>query len=472
MFSPRKLFALTAGLALVAGCGGGGGDAPPVPGAPPAASACSIASEKQFVDQVARDWYLFLDLLPATLDPAPFGTADDFLDALTATARSQGRDRFFSFLTTISAEQQFFAAGQSVGFGISTVTNAANTQLFVTQVFEQSAAFDAGFRRGDEILAIGASVATLQDIATILAQPTGLADALGPTQAGVTRSFRVRTVAGATVDRTATKRDFSLNPVPTSTLIPRQGLTPIGYLNLRTFISPADQALRNAFATFAAQNVRDLIIDLRYNGGGAVATAELLSNLMLAGQANQVLFATRLNSRKASQEETVRVRAETEALPALRVAFLTLGGSASASELVITALAPYAEVAVIGGRSFGKPVGQFAFDLGSGCDTRLRLVTFKTVNRNNYGDYFGGLPDTAAQVPDASCAIPDDLTRAQGDPAENLTSEAIHWINNGVCRTGTPPIAFAKPRPDEPEPIYPLAPRRPAPFQVVQPGAF
>lgn len=144
----------------VAACGGGGDGGG---GSPPAATggACSIAAEKDFVRRVTGEWYLFPDLLPAAIDPNVYATADDLLDALTASARAQGRDRYFSYITTISAEQQFFAEGQSVGFGLSIVTPAGSTQAFVTQVFENSAAAQAGFLRGDEILAVGPSSAAL-----------------------------------------------------------------------------------------------------------------------------------------------------------------------------------------------------------------------------------------------------------------------------------------------------------------------
>lgn len=467
----RLLPLLVACLAMAA-CGGGGGDgggnafaAPAVP----AASACGVAAEKSFVQRATSEWYLFLELLPVSVDPAAFASADDLLDALTATARAQGRDRFFSYITTISEEQQFFAEGRSVGFGFSTTVPGGTRQLFVTQVFDGSAAADAGFLRGDEILAIGADAAGLQSVTALLAQPDALSQALGPSQTGITRLFRMRTPAGQMVDRTVSKREFSLDPVPETRLIERPGLSPIGYVNLRTFIGPADPLLREAFAGFAARGVQEVILDLRYNGGGAVATATLLADLLLAGQAGQVLVHTRLNRNKAANEETVNVQAEAQAIPAQRIAVLALGATASASELVISALAPYAEVAIVGARTYGKPVGQYAFDLSTSCDMRLRLVTFRTTNRDDYGDYYGGLPDTSAQVPDAFCEVADDLTRAQGDSAEALTGTAIRWLDEGVCPARVAAEARAALAPEE---SFPRIAHRPAPFQVAQPGAF
>ncbi|HPF28341.1 MAG TPA: S41 family peptidase [Steroidobacteraceae bacterium] len=454
---------------LVASCGGGG-DAPG-PGSPGGnvSGVCGTQSQKQFVLDRAREWYLFVNTLPTTVQLSQYSSADDLLDALTATARAQNRDRFFSYLTSIADEQRFFTAGESVGFGIGTIIRDSNTRLFITQVFENSAAASAGFARGDEVLALGTSSSTLEQMSTLLARPNGFSDAVGPAEAGITRVFRVRTLSGTTVERSVTKRSYSLNPVPANRLIARSGLSPLGYVQLRTFVSTADAQLRSAFATLRANNVRDVVLDLRYNGGGLVATAELLSDLLADGKAGQLQYRTRLNPAKSSEQIDVAFRNRAEAIPALRIAFLTTGSSASASELVINSLAPYADVAIIGAPTFGKPVGQFAFDLASSCDLRLRLVTFQNLNRDGTGDYFGGLPD--ANYNDTFCAASDDLTRPQDDSAEAMTATAIAWLNDGVCpvsATATPLVS--KPLRDELG--LPAMPAKPSFEQRLLPGTY
>lgn len=121
--------------ALLIACGGGGGGSgggtnPPGSGGnnpPPTAGTCNIESEKQFVLDVARSWYLFLDLLPTNVDTAQYPTADALLDALTAQARRQSRDRYFSYLTSITAEEQYFEQGESVGFGSVSLSPPRNS---------------------------------------------------------------------------------------------------------------------------------------------------------------------------------------------------------------------------------------------------------------------------------------------------------------------------------------------------------
>jgi carboxyl-terminal processing protease len=456
-------FAVAAAGSIITACGGGGGNDGFNPGA------CGINEEKQLVLGATRDFYLFLELLPASVDPAQFATADDLLNTLTATARAQQKDRFFSHLTSIAAEQQFFAAGESIGFGVSFRPSPDNTRLFITQVFEGSAADDALFARGDEILQIGTSATTLVSVTTLLAQPNGLNDALGPNETGVSRTFRVRLQDGSETVRTASKRTFSLDPVPEARVIPRSGLAPVGYINLRTFVSPAEAALRAAFTQFRQAGVQDLIIDLRYNGGGLVSTAEVLGSLLAqqAAAAASLMHRTQFNANRPSID--VNFRVESQAIEPVSIVFLTTQSSASASELLINALSPYANTAIVGERSFGKPVGQEAFDL-QGCDTRLRLVTFKSVNRDNFGDYFTGLhPDSG--FTDAFCDAEDDLTQPQGEEAEEMTSVALSWIESGACPVITPKADAGIVAATQ-ESARLALPRRPTAAQVHQPGLF
>jgi C-terminal processing protease CtpA/Prc len=469
----RHLPALLLGLATLTGCGGSGDGATT---APPLANACSETNKKQFVLDTARDRYLFLDLLPAAVDLNQFATAADLVNGLTATARAQNKDRFFSFITTISGEQSVLAEGRSIGFGINTTVRQGNTRVFISQVIEGSAAADAGIVRGDEILAIGTTDTTLEDVGVILGR-NGLTDAFGPSTAGVSRAFRMRTPAGATVVRTVTKREFAINPVPAALVqtIPRVGNTPVGYFLFRTFISPADAELRNIFQNFRNQGVRDIIMDLRFNGGGLVITSELLMNLVSAANPNQTMYRTRLNSRYTANQQTVRFAtpALSQAVAPLRIAFLTSGGSASASELVINSVAPYLQVAIVGSTTLGKPVGQTAHDI-SNCDFRLRLVTFGDENRDGYGDYFSGLPPGDNNYTDVYCPITDDVSKPLGAVNENLLAEALGWINDNRCGT-VPPSGVQKAldsgaRGDNDE-IIPI-PDNPAPLQVYMPGSF
>ena len=426
---------------------------------------CSAATEKDFVLEAARDAYLFLDLLPASVDVSRYATATDLLNDLTASARAQNKDRHFSYLTTPEAEQQFFSEGTSVGFGISFSKRNVD-HLFITQVFAGSAASLAGFSRGEEIMAIGVDPATLVTVSALVAS-NELNNAFGPSQAGVQRTIRVATPTGFT-DRTLTKGTFSIDPVPEYKLIERTNTTPIGYVNLRSFISPAEVPLRAAFRAFQARGVTDVIVDLRYDGGGLVSLAETLAKLLSSGRDGQTMYSSKFNSRHTNDQRTVLFTADTDSVSGLNIAFITTGATASASELVINILEPYAKVAIVGATTYGKPVGQYAFDQ-KGCNVRLRLVTFKNVNSNNEGDFFSGLPD--ATFSGKFCSASDDVSKPQGDPAEGSTATALHWINtSGACPS--PALIQAKgPLTSMEDATFPM-PTQPTITQIHLPGTF
>jgi len=443
----RRLGAVLSVAALLSACGGGGGggggavNPGPVAGNPAPAptpaptSGCSLRERQDWALAQMREWYLFPETLPANPNPAAFSNVTDFLDSLTATARSQGRDRFFTFITSIAQENAFFSSGSSAGFGIRLSYDIAARRVFVAEAFEGAPALAAGIDRGTEILAIGTTTADLRTVESILAVQgqNGITEALGPTTAGTTRLLRVRDTSGVTRDLSVRKADFELLPVSTryGARIIDDGGRRVGYLNLRTFISTADPALRNAFSQFRAQGVTDVVVDFRYNGGGLVSTAELMGDLLGRDRATSDVFSFTVFRPEKSQFNDTRFFApKPESIAATRIAFIGTGGTASASELVINAFIPYlrANAALIGTNTFGKPVGQIALDRAQ-CDDRLRPVAFATQNAARQGNYFSGLAGTV----EASCQAGDDLTRQMGDPLEASTRTALDFLAGRSC---------------------------------------
>src|SRR5687768_14241306 len=281
-----------AALAMLSSCGGGGGGGgsptpdpvpAPTPPPPPSSNACSLTARKDWAAAQLREWYLFPETLPANLNPAPYTTVEDYIDALTATARAQRRDRFFTYLTSIKEENAFFNSGSSAGFGVRFSYDTVQNRVFVSEAFENAPGLAAGIDRGTELLAIGTNSGNLQLVSTLMATggPQAVSDALGPSTAGTTRVLRIADSAG-TREVSVTKADYELTPVSSrygAKIIDDNGRK-AGYLNLRTFINTADPALRSAFADFKAAGVTDIIVDVRYNGGGLVSIADLIGDLM------------------------------------------------------------------------------------------------------------------------------------------------------------------------------------------------
>jgi carboxyl-terminal processing protease len=446
MKSRRRQLGLSLGLSLslvLAACGGGGESSSPptvinptpTPTPAPTSSACGLRAQQDFADAVLNEWYLFPDLL-APANPANFNSVQSFLDARVAPARAQNRDRFFTFATSIAEENALIQQGSSAGFGIRLAFNTGTSQVFVVEAYEGANGLAAGIDRGTELLAIGTSASNLQTVSSLMASggPQAVVNALGPSDPGVTRVLRFRPLGGAIIDRTVTKTDFALDPISDryGSLILNDNGKSVGYLNLRTFIiANATPQLRTAFGEFRNAGVSELIIDLRYNGGGLVSVADVMGDLLAGqGRVGQVWSRTVLRPSKSSENTTQLLWAEPNAINPMRIAFITTNASASASELVINSMLPYAgsNLALVGGNTSGKPVGQFAFDL-TACDLRIRAVTFQTVNSLNQGDYFNGL---ATIVPN-TCRAGDDITRPFGDPQEASIAASLDFLAGRSC---------------------------------------
>jgi carboxyl-terminal processing protease len=423
------------------GSGGGGGSAPPTSitptPPPPTSSSCSLRSRQDFAFAVLNEWYLFPELLPSSLSPASYTTVQDYIDALTATARAQGKDRFFTYVTSIQEENAFFSSGSTAGFGVRFAYQG--NRLFVIEAFEGAPALAAGLDRGTEILAIGTTGSNLVNVSDILATQgaNGVTDALGPSTAGTSRVLRISNASG-TRDVTVTKGNFNIDPLSTRYGVKTidNGGQRVGYINMRTFISTADNQLRTAFADFRAQGITNFVIDFRYNGGGLVSTAELMGDLLGGNRLSSDVFTfTRFRPSKSSNNETRRFSAQSQSVSPVKIAFISTGATASASELVMNSFVPFLGVnaALVGSNSFGKPVGQIALDQ-TACDDRIRVVAFAKENAAGQGDYFNGL----AQTMRTTCAAADDITRPLGDPQEASLRSALDFLAGRSC---TPVIA-------------------------------
>lgn len=465
--------------ALLAGCGGGGGNSSGnvvQPGAStssptPTASACSLRARQDWILATMREWYLFPETLPVNLDPAGYNSADTYLDALTATARAQNRDRYFTYLTSIAEEDAYYSSGSSAGFGFRLSSDGART-ITVTESFEGGSALQVGVDRGTQILAIGTSSSDLREVSDIIAAQgtAGIQAALGPDTNGTARTLRVRDPNGSIRTVTLVKSDFTLTPVSSrygaQILTDPNGGGRVGYVNLRTFISTADPALRSAFATFKAQGIDKVIVDLRYNGGGLVSIAELFGDLLGGARATTDVFDYTSFRPEKSANDSVRLFApKPESITPVRIAFIGTRATASASELVINGMIPYfrANVGLIGTNTYGKPVGQIAIDK-SECDDRLRVIAFATQNANRQGNYFNGL---ASNV-EASCSAVDDVSQPLGDVREASVKAALDFVAGRSCSAiGMAGLARAAAAPRAL-----LTPERPTTAQREVPGLF
>jgi C-terminal processing protease CtpA/Prc len=476
----HKIPALLAIVAMLASCGdsgsgSGGTSVTPTPTPTPSstvAAGCSLRQRQDFALAALNEWYLFPTLMDTSANPASYTDVQGYIDALVAPARAQSKDRFFTYITSIAQENAFFNSGSSAGFGIRLSYDSTNRRLFVVEAFEGAPALTAGIDRGTEITAIGTSASTMQTVSSLFASggSQAVSDALGPSTAGTTRVLRI-VKSAITSDVTVAKADYALTPVSAryGAKVILDGAKKVGYVNLRTFIDTADPALRSAFANFKSQGVTEVIIDLRYNGGGLVSIAELFGDLLGGGRAGQVFDYTTFRSEKAAQYNTQKnFVTQPETITPTKIAFIGMGGSASASEMVMNEMRPYlgTNAALIGSNTYGKPVGQIAIDKTS-CDDRLRIIAFRTENANHQGDYYTGL----ASVMEKTCAAADDIFHPLGDANETSVKGALDFLAGRSCTAFIAQAGVQKAQVAQ-EANALLMPMAPTPAQHETPGLF
>ena len=196
---------------------------------------CGVSAQIDFVESIANSWYLWYDEM-ARVNKADYDSAQAYLDARLQPLLDDGRDRGFSYMTTISQDETSISSGAYIGFGFR--STSTSSQLFITDVFESGPGFAAGIRRGMELIAVdrGAGFETLEDLR---AQGASNAEIFGPAELGVERRFRfVR--SGEQTEVSVAKEEVSppaLAEAPK--LIERAGTAPVGYLHLRQFIDAA-----------------------------------------------------------------------------------------------------------------------------------------------------------------------------------------------------------------------------------------
>ncbi len=283
---------------------------------------------------------------------------------------------------------------------------------------------------------------------------------LFPATAGEDHTFLVEYADGTQRTVTITSADVSPSPVNTLEVLDVGG-DKVGYVLFNTF-SPfqSEEDLFNAFTTFSDEGVSDVVIDLRYNGGGLLAVAAQLGYMVAGDQSVQGQAFEKLrfnngtvgvnpvtgepNSPIPFLDEGVGFTvADGTQLPTLnldRVYILSTGSTCSASEAMINGLRGIdVEVVMIGDTTCGKPFGFYPTD---NCGETYYTIQFQGVNDKDFGDYADGfIPANSSQafgVELPGCQVDDDLSFALGDTSEPLLAAALQYRDDGTCPTPPP----------------------------------
>lgn len=477
----RKIFYFTLifAFAVISACkkdkpadNGGDNDNPPPGGS-------TIEKVRDSVFLYAKEAYLWNDALPnyKTFNPRSFSEGDD-LTSLTKevdkisqykknpatnlpyenSLTSPGEAKY-SFIDEGDVQGELGGSGGDFGFGLHYYNINNVVSLRVTYVYPGSSAANSGLHHGEQILQVNTLTSDSFNTESEF-------DFVVRALKGSTINLKLRRYDGTTYTTTVSTTPYTINPVITYKTINANGGRKVGYIlyNSFTVINNSKSKLDAAFNSFIANGITDLVVDLRYNGGGSVQTSEYLANLIApasvgTGTGGRLMYNTYFNSLLTAGKASIlknQVRKDDQGrlynygqldysvagnktqfdkqgtLNIGRVFFIVTGSSASASELTINNLRPVMDVKLIGQKSYGKPVGFFAININK---YQLYVPEFETKNAADQGGYYLGMQPGSADYPGVSDA--DDVTKDLGDPDERLLKQAINYVNSGGFLTSS-----------------------------------
>jgi hypothetical protein len=422
----------------------------------------TAVDEKSWLRSWSDELYLWYRELP-NVDPAGPQTVPAYFDLLRSTATTASgrfKDRFhFTYPTAdwIALSQ----SGVGAGYGVQWIILANRPPRKLVAAYNQpgSPAATQNVTRGVEVLTVdGADLVNGNDAATVDKLNRGLfPSAAGETHTfyirdpGPTGSFRTIPMVSANVQSTPVQKTQAIPTAPT-----------VGYMLFNDHIATAEDGLIAAVNDLKTANVKDLILDIRYNGGGYLAIASEIA-YMIAGPgptAGKVFERLAFNDKyPTTNPVTGRPLTPTpfynkslnfgstpagQPLPHLdlnRVFVLTGGGTCSASESIINGLrGANVEVIQIGSATCGKPYGFYPKD---NCGTTYFTIQIQGVNDKGFGDYADGFtPGTGGPADPRGCNVADDFTHELGDPNESRLAAALSYASNGTCPAA--PMAVAQ----------------------------
>lgn len=452
------IFAL---LLSLSGCGGGGGSSSSnsatayQPSSKELAQICAkenplavnaltatrqgvLADEKKWVKAYMSERYLWYKDIPnlnsedSRYNVSSNGTMDVwtsllnyFSDSKTPLKTALGTlvDKFSFMIDTVSWNSFVESNLRGYGFMLKRSTNAGLKVITVAYVYPNTPAKSAGLMRGDQILGIdGASLndTSAQAIATFN-------EGLTPTQAAP-HTFQILR-AGATFNVSMQAANITLQQVEYKVL--NVGTKKLGYLLFNSHVPGAESYLIEAMTQFKQQGVSELVVDLRYNGGGYLAIANALAYSVAGSTKAQgkVFELTRFSDKRSSENYAMNFRntgLNNQAYPSLGIAkiyVLVTGGTCSASESFINGLRGVdVEVELIGSTTCGKPYGFYPQD---NCGITYAAMEMEGVNAKGEGGFSDGM------MP--QCTAIDDLSRPLGDVSEGMLSIAVKRIQGQSC---------------------------------------
>ena len=410
--------------------------------------------ENNWLRSWSNDTYLWYDEI-IDRDPALYSTPAyfDVLRTFEKTPSGNDKDRFH--FTYPTAEWEALSqSGASVGYGahIVLLSRRPPREAVVAYVEPASPASQAGLARGARILEIDGADLVNGNTQTDL---DALNAGIYPATEGESHEFVIQDL-GADQPRRVTLQATTVTADPVQHVqVLDTDLGAVGYMLFNDFIATAERELIQAVEQLAQAGINDLVLDLRYNGGGYLDIASELG-FMIAGPSaaqGRTFELIEFNDKHERFDPVTGRLLEpipfhdtslgfsapaNEPLPSLnlpRVFILTGAGTCSASESVINSLRGIdIEVVQVGDTTCGKPYG---FYPTGNCGTTYFTIQFRGVNDKGFGDFADGFFPSEVADPDGAalpgCAVADDFDHGFGDPREASLAAALHFRERGAC---------------------------------------
>lgn len=396
---------------------------------------CGEDRRKEFAEQTAADrwiektmrqhYYWYQDIKKPAKGFNYFTEPVTFFNSLLSSKDGKGGYKYSyieSFKEEITETRSISRTDYSYGFDFETYSISGTTNLMarILYVAKDSPAAEAGLKRGDWILQIGEEGITKDNYALLFgSEATQFIVGAYDIESGDIVAYKTVEIGSA--------RTIVDPPIHYYDIIEtNQGK--VGYLVYNHFDSNYNQAVNELFAYFKAANLSEFILDLRYNPGGTVDNAQLLSSILAPASAlSETLGYLEFNDKTNPQKEELLFMKEVNNLNLQRVYVLTTSQTASASELLMYCLAPYMQIVIVGQQTEGKNVGSSSF-ANEEQQLVMHPIVCKVYNAENESEYASGIKPTN------SVAESSDIVRASlpfGNRNELLLGTALDMIENG-----------------------------------------
>ncbi|MDO6807918.1 S41 family peptidase [Zobellia galactanivorans] len=393
----------------------------------------------------------YISFLASEEDPGRFFYYELCKNHVDAVGNASAQDRFsraFENYKDLVNSLQGISSSNGVEFQLYLAKNDVDVYGVVTYILPNSDAFNKDITRGDIFNGVNGQTLNVSNYLDLLfsnntSYTLNMADLSGDSIIGNGKEVALNKI-----------ENFSENPIHIKKIIEQNGKK-IGYLMYNSFLAAYDDELNDVFGEFKSENIDELILDFRYNGGGRVTSAIQLASAVYGTETDKLFLRARYNDKIMSAVETSSVenyftnetfdsKTPLNTLNLKKVYIIATDRTASASELVMNGLAPYIDVIHVGELTVGKsefsdtfvddPLTNYLYtgnnDGSINPDNQwgIQPLLGKNENADGFSGYEGGL------VPDYE--LPEDISNlgVLGEIDEPLLAFTLSIISGNTAK--------------------------------------